>query len=144
MKQLQPLLPGATVNMEQKELLAASRGIDMRHPFANRHLAELLLSLPCALKADPERPKAFVRDALEGLVAPSVGERRSLSTYLGVVGHRVDPGRCMELIRASRVRLPFVDYDQLFRDADEEPERLTVFFLVYITRAHAFAGRAES
>ncbi len=142
LKQLQPLLPGATVNMEQKELLAASVGIDMRHPFASRHLAHLLVSLPCALKADPLRPKAFMRDALAGVVPASVGERRTMSNYLGVVAHRVDAGRCMDLIRASGVRLPFIDYDRLFRDADEEPERLTVFFLVYITRAHAFGARA--
>lgn len=141
LKQLQPLLPGATVNMEQKELLAASRGIDMRHPFASRALAHLLVSLPCALKADPGRPKAFVRDALEGVIAPSVGERRSLNTYLDVVAHRAGSGRCIDLVRASGIRLPFIDYEQLFRDADEEPERLSVFFVVYLTRAHAFAAR---
>ncbi len=141
-KQLQPLRPGATFSMEQKELFGARFGIDVRHPFASRHLASLMISLPCGIKADPQRPKAFVADALSDMLPACLRERRRPSNYLPVVAHRVDIGRCVDLVRASGIRLPFIDYERLFRDADEEPERLTVFLLVSLARAHAFAVRA--
>jgi asparagine synthase (glutamine-hydrolysing) len=57
LRQLLPLSPRATVSMEQKELEAASHGIDLRHPFADRALVDFLISLPCAIKSDPGRAK---------------------------------------------------------------------------------------
>jgi hypothetical protein len=140
-RQLQPLLPRATVSMEQKELEAARHGIDLRHPFADRALVDFLASLPCAVKGDPGRPKSLLRDALEGVLPPALRERGK-GDYQVVLRRRVDPARCIEGIRASGVRLPGVDYRRLFDDAARDPEALPLFLVVTLARAHAFARRA--
>jgi hypothetical protein len=141
-RQLQPLLPCATVSMEHKELEAARHGIDLRHPFADRALVEFLASLPCAVKGDPGRPKPLLRDALEGMFPPEIRERGK-GDYRGVLRRRVDLARGVEGIRASGVRLPGVDYRRLFDDADRDPEALPLFLVVTLARAHAFARRAS-
>lgn len=137
-RQLQPLLPRATVAMEQKELEAASYGIDLRHPFADRALVDFLVSLPCAIKGDPGRTKPVLRDALDGAFPPLL-HRRPKSDYQAVVRRRVDPARCLEGIRASEVRLPSVDYRRLFED---RPETVPLFLLVNLARVHEFVRRA--
>ena len=141
-RQLQPLLPRATISFEQKELEAAHHGIDMRHPFADRDLIELLISLPSALKSDPVRPKAVLVDSLSDLL-PDVVQQRPKSDYMAVVRQRVSPAACIERIRTSGVRLPGVGYEALFNDARSDPDKVPLFFLVNLTRVHAFAQRAH-
>jgi asparagine synthase (glutamine-hydrolysing) len=141
MRQLRPLIPGATISFEQKELEAARHGIDMRHPFADRELIELLISLPPAVKSDPVRPKAILLDSVADLLPPVLHHRRK-SDYMAVVRRRVDPGKCSETIRASRVRLSGIDYERLFADIDAHPARVPLFFLVNLARLHEFARRA--
>jgi asparagine synthase (glutamine-hydrolysing) len=140
MRQLRPLIPGATISFEQKELEAARHGIDMRHPFADRELVEFLISLPSAIKSDPVHPKALVLDALGDLLPDPLHERRK-SDYMAVVRRRVDPARCVETIRASGVRLMDLDYDRLLADVRSRPDRVPLFFLVNLARIHAFAGQ---
>ncbi len=140
-RQLQPLLPRATISFEQKELEAARYGIDMRHPFADRDLVEFLISLPSVVKSDPVRPKAVLLDAVNELL-PGVLHGRPKSDYMATVRRRVDPAGCLEGIRASGVRLPHVDYERLFDDARSDPDRVPLFFLVNLARVHAFARRA--
>ena len=70
-RQLQPLLPRATISYEQKELEAARHGIDMRHPFADRELIEFLISLPSTVKSDPTRPKAVLADMVASGGSPA-------------------------------------------------------------------------
>jgi asparagine synthase (glutamine-hydrolysing) len=140
-RQLQPLLPRSTVAMEQKELEAASHGIDLRHPFADRALVDFLISLPCAIKGDPGRAKPMLLDALEGMFPPLL-HHRPKSDYQAVVRRRVDAARCVEGIRASKVRLPDVDYQRLFDDAAKEPGSIPLFLLVNLARVHEFARRA--
>jgi asparagine synthase (glutamine-hydrolysing) len=141
-RQLQPLLPRATISFEQKELEAARHGLDMRHPFADRDLVEFLISLPSAVKSDPMRPKAVMVDSLGDLL-PKVVQQRPKSDYMAAVRQRVDPAGCIERIRTSGVRLPDVDYGQLFDDARSDPRSLPLFFLVNLTRVHTFAQRAH-
>lgn len=138
--QLLPLLPRATVSFEQKEIEAARYGIDLRHPFADRELAEFLISLPCAIKSDPGRAKPLLVDAL-GDALPSALRQRSKSDYLAAVRARVDAGRHLGGIRASRIRLPHVDYRRLLDDGDADPERIPIHLLVGLARAHRFAER---
>ena len=139
-RQLQPLSPRATVALESKELEAARHGIDLRHPFADRALVELMVSLPCAIKSDPGRTKAFLQDALAGRF-PALLQQRPKSDYRAIVRQRVDTPRCMERIRASGLRLPGIDYQRLFAEADSRPELLPLFLVVNLTRVHAFAQR---
>jgi asparagine synthase (glutamine-hydrolysing) len=141
-RQLQPLLPRATISFEQKELEAARHGIDLRHPFADRELVEFLISLPSALKSDPMRPKAVLVDSLSDLLPKAVQERPK-SDYMAAVRLRVDPAACIERIRASGVRLPGIEYGRLFEDARVDLDGVRLYFLVNLTRVHAFAQRAH-
>ena len=137
-RQLQPLLPRATISFEQKELEAARYGIDMRHPFADRDLVEFLISLPSVLKSDPMRPKAVLVDSLSDLL-PGVVQQRRKSDYMAVVRRRVDPATCIEGIRTSGIRLPHIEYGRLFDDARMDARKIPLFFLVNLARVHAFA-----
>lgn len=141
-RQLRPLLPCATISMEQRELEAASHGIDLRHPFADRALVDLLVSLPCRIKGDPGRAKPLLRDAFERLF-PEPLHRREKSGYQTILERRVDPARCIEVVRASQVRLPGLDYRRLLDDADSGPEKIPLLLLVNLARAHEFARRAS-
>jgi asparagine synthase (glutamine-hydrolysing) len=140
-RQLQPLLPRATVALEQKELEAASHGIDLRHPFADRALVDFLISLPCAIKSDPGRAKPLLLDGLEGMI-PALLHQRPKSDYQPVVRRRVDAAKCVETIRASKVRLPGVDYRRLFDEVASAPEATPLFLLVNLARVHEFVRRA--
>jgi asparagine synthase (glutamine-hydrolysing) len=134
-RQLRQVLPVTTVRMEEHELRGARHGIDLRHPFADRYLVEFLVSLPAAIKVDPMRTKALIRSALSGLVPDEVLERVEKPGYLSVLEHRVDPGRCLDWVEASGIRLPLVNYDALL-DGGEAP----LFLLVLLARAHVFAA----
>ncbi|HEX2827012.1 MAG TPA: asparagine synthase-related protein [Burkholderiales bacterium] len=141
-RQLRPLLPRALIGFEQKEIEAASRGIDLRHPFADRRLVEFLISLPCAIKSDPYHIKHLLVDAL-GDALPQALRDRPKSDYMGIVARRVDRARCVETIRTSNVRLPHVDYARLLADGDAQPDRIPLILLVNLTRVHAFARVAS-
>lgn len=137
-RQLRPLVQGATISFEQKELEAARHGIDMRHPFADRELIEFLISLPPLIKGDPVRTKALLLDAVGDMI-PGILHARPKSDYMAVVRRRVDPGRCAEVIRDSGVRLAGLDYDRLFADVGSQPDRVPLFLLVNLARVHTFA-----
>jgi len=129
------------VALEQKELEAASHGIDLRHPFADRALVDFLISLPCAIKSDPGRAKPLLLDGLEGMI-PALLHQRPKSDYQPVVRRRVDAAKCVEAIRASKVRLPGVDYRRLFDEVASAPEATPLFLLVNLARVHEFVRRA--
>jgi hypothetical protein len=141
-QQINPLLPRATISYEHKELEAARHGFDLRHPFADRELVEFMISLPCAAKSDPVRTKALMIEAL-GSDLPSAIRERPKSDYMDVIRHRVDPARCIEVIRSSGVRLPDVDYRRLYEQGDADPGAIPLFLLVNLARVHRFAGRAQ-
>ncbi len=104
-RQLQPLLPRAVISFEQKEIEAASFGIDLRHPFADRDLVDFLISLPCSIKNDPGRAKPVLVDALrQELPEPIL--RRGKSDYMAAVGERIDVARCVGIIRARQSGCP--------------------------------------
>ena len=142
-RQLRPLVPGATISFEQKELEAARYGIDMRHPFADRELIEFLISLPPLIKADPVRPKALLLDGAEDLIPTALRERPK-SDYMAVVRRRVDPAWCIETIRSSGVRLPGLDYDRLFGAVRHRGDSVPLFLLVNLARVHEFARPATA
>jgi asparagine synthase (glutamine-hydrolysing) len=137
-RQLQPLLPRATFTYEMKEIEAARHGIDMRHPFADRDLVQFLVSLPSAIKSDPMRPKTMLVDSLGDLL-PGAVTGRPKGDHLVDVRRRVDTAACIEVIRASGVHLPGVEYDRLFEDARSDPDRMPLYFLIALARAHTFA-----
>jgi hypothetical protein len=141
-RQLLPLLPRAVISFEQKEIEAARFGIDLQHPFADRHLVEFLVALPCALKSDPGRLKPVLLDAFGSDLPPEL-HTRVKSDYMAAVRHRVDPAHCLEVIRASKVRLPHVDYERLLADGDVDAARIPLFLLINLARVHEFARRVR-
>jgi asparagine synthase (glutamine-hydrolysing) len=139
-RQLRPLVPGSTISFEQKELEAARYGIDLRHPFADRELVELLISLPPLVKGDPMRAKALLLDGVGDMI-PELLRARPKSDYMAVVRRRVDPDRCADVIRGSGVRLAGLEYERLFADVRSRPEAVPLFLLVNLARVHAFAAQ---
>jgi asparagine synthase (glutamine-hydrolysing) len=140
-RQLRQVLPVTTARMEEQELRGARYGIDLRHPFADRDLVEFLVSLPVAIKSDPMRSKALLRDALAGHAPDDVLKRVEKPEYLSVLEHRVDPASCLDWVKESGVRLPFVNYEALFRDGSG-PGGAPLFLLLVLARAHVFAAGA--
>jgi asparagine synthase (glutamine-hydrolysing) len=142
LRQLQPLLPRAVISFEQKEIEAARAGVDLRHPFADRELVEFLVSLPVAIKSDPGRAKPLLVDALSDILPESIHARRK-SDYMASVRERVEPRWCVNKVRASKMRLPHIEYPRLFENGESCPEKLPLFFLVNLARVHDFSGRAD-
>ena len=131
------------ISFEHKELEAARYGIDLRHPFADRELVEFLVSLPCAVKGDPEVPKSLLLEALSEDLPENL-RSRGKSDYMAVAEHRVDRSLCFEMVRASRLRLPQVDYDRLFEEAESQPEMVPFVLLINLARMHRFAAIAQN
>jgi len=140
-RQIRQVQPVTTARNEEHELRGARVGIELRHPFADRELVEFLISLPAAIKIEPYLGKHLLRTALADVVPAGTLERPDKPEYRDVLRRRVDPARCLDWIRESRVRLPLVDYGRLYRDADD-PDSIPLGLLVFLARAHVFAASA--
>ena len=65
-------------NLERLELRYASWARELRHPFFDRRLAELVLAIPFSRRvAPPGRRKALLLEAMQGLLPPEIAQRRS-------------------------------------------------------------------
>ena len=137
LRQLRQVSPVTTVRIEEHELRGARYGVDLRHPFADRKLVEFLVSLPAAIKSDPMRAKALLRDALAGHAPDEVVQRSEKPGYLSVLERRVDRGRCLDWVKESGIRLPLRELrEPLPRRRAEAP----LFLLLLLARAHVFAA----
>lgn len=134
--QLLPVLPPATHGFAELEMAAAAHGIDLRHPFADRRLVELLLGLAPTVKLDPERSKWLLREALADVLPPIVRDRRDKVAFNAVLERRVDVGRWVEWLLGDRVRLPDVDYEHLAEAVSRRREAVPAAFVVHLVRAH--------
>ena len=135
-QQLKALHPPTTQFFEEFELLGASHGIDVRHPFADRDLIDFLIRLPHAVKASTLRPKPLLLDGLADLLPSPVPERDGKTPVTAVLDARVDFENCYRWVRDSGVRLPDIDYGRLFRDA-AKPVNDRIFWARLAT-AHVF------
>ena len=61
-------------------------------------------------------------------------QRPDKPEYRGVLARRVNQARCLEWIRDSRLQLPLVDYERLYRDA-EDLESVPIGLLIFLARA---------
>ena len=69
-------------NLERLEQRYAAWGRELRHPFFDRSLAELVLAIPPGGRiAPPERRKALLQAAMEGLLPPEIATRRSQAVF---------------------------------------------------------------
>ena len=69
-----------TENMETIDRLAAHSGLDWRHPFFDKELVEFCVSLPIEQKNHYNSGRWAMRQAMRGLLPPSVQMRRTKAT----------------------------------------------------------------
>ena len=74
-----------TATIESEERAWRRGGFELRVPFLDRRLLELVLSLPFAMRLPRGRMKALLRDSLEDVLPAAVRERSRVTTYDGAV-----------------------------------------------------------
>lgn len=86
--------------------IAAACGAELRHPFFDRRVIELLLSFPAEERADSPPPKALLRRAMRGALPEAVRSRTSAAEFSPLVmAALVHPHgeRLAELVRRGRL-----------------------------------------
>jgi asparagine synthase (glutamine-hydrolysing) len=72
---------GTAILFDHARRRAGLVGMEMRHPFADVDLVELVLALPHELAYDPRFSRPLVRDAMQGIVPEELRLRRSKSFF---------------------------------------------------------------
>jgi asparagine synthase (glutamine-hydrolysing) len=72
---------GTAILFDHARRRAGMVGLEMRHPFADVDLMELVLRLPHELAYDPRYSRPLVRDAMRGIVPDELRLRRSKSFF---------------------------------------------------------------
>jgi asparagine synthase (glutamine-hydrolysing) len=72
---------GTAILFDHTRRRAGLAGMEMRHPFADVDLVELVLRLPHELAYDPRFSRPLVRDAMRGIVPEELRVRRSKSFF---------------------------------------------------------------
>lgn len=93
------LEPFALHAHEFEETLASDCGIELRHPFLTRALAEHCFRMPPRLRANVRFDRAFHRRAMVGLLPPQVLERTDKADFM--VTMRRPMAGVLEAIEAS-------------------------------------------
>lgn len=98
--------------------LAANYGIEVRHPFFDRRLVELVLSFPCELMRLHEKPKGFVRYAMRERLPQSIlaNLHKPLLMYFYRWGLHKEKNNVECLLGKSRLAdLGFIDVEALLQ-----------------------------
>jgi hypothetical protein len=95
------------------EASAASLGITVRHPLADRDLWEFFLSLPADVLYPDTIPKSFVRQTLRGLLPDEVLDRRDKTVFDENVMATVPWERLSRYLRSPDVLIEGIDYGLL-------------------------------
>jgi asparagine synthase (glutamine-hydrolysing) len=109
----------ATQQAELFNQLAALTGVEARHPFLHRRLAEFCLGLPGDQRLRDGWPRHIHRRALEGLVPEAVRWRRSKMNPIQSVSRALlerDRPELDRLLEAARAAGDWLDLSQLARD----------------------------
>jgi asparagine synthase (glutamine-hydrolysing) len=77
------LSPYITVAVERYDRVSAAYGVEARHPFLDKRVIELCLSLPWDQKFGHGWPKRILRHAMAGTLPDAVRWRRSAWEHLG-------------------------------------------------------------
>jgi hypothetical protein len=133
-----------TLLFEEFEMIAASIGIEIRHPFTHPRVVREMLGMPFAIKVDPLRSKVILRDALVRYLPAEIADSLGKSSFAGVLEKRIDLDMCMKVIEESGVEIPGVDYLRLRNDAHHNPDfmRMRPVAIIALTRIHAFVAAA--
>ncbi len=92
-------------------------GIDVRHPFLDRRLAEFLLAIPPRQRAQPGCYKPLLRRSMEGILPDSVRQRSDKTSLRGFIDlalrHR-EQAKIEQILKAPiGVEMGFLDGDKL-------------------------------
>jgi asparagine synthase (glutamine-hydrolysing) len=101
---------GTTTTSEAVEVCAASVGVTVRHPLADRDLWEFFLSLPADVLYPDTMPKSFVRQTLRGLLPDEVLDRRDKTVFDENVMATVPWERLSRYLRSPEVQIEGIDY----------------------------------
>lgn len=104
---------GTTTTSEAIEACAASLGVTVRNPLADRDLWEFFLTLPADVLYPDTIPKSFVRQTLRGLLPDEVLDRRDKTVFDENVLATVPWDRLRRTLSAPEVRIEGIDYDLL-------------------------------
>jgi len=101
---------GTTTTSEAMEASAASVGVTVRHPLADRDLWEFFLSLPADVLYPDTIPKSFVRQTLRGHLPDEVLDRRDKTVFDENVMATVPWERLRRYLSSPEVRIQGIDY----------------------------------
>lgn len=104
---------GTTTTSEAMEACAASLGITVRHPLADRDLWEFFLSLPADVLYPDTIPKSFVRQTLRGLLPDEVLDRRDKTVFDENLMANVPWERLRRHLSSPELRIEGIDYGLL-------------------------------
>lgn len=104
---------GTTTTSEAIEACAASLGLTVRHPLADRDLWEFFLSLPVEVLYPDTVPKSFVRQALRGLLPDEILDRRDKTVFDENVMANIPWDTLSHFLSSPEVRIEGIDYDLL-------------------------------
>ena len=113
----------ATVGRDMVELFVAAFGIEKRHPYLDRRLAEFLLAVPEEQRWGDIGPKAILRRAMKGILPETVRGRTGKPNFSPPIDHEFKKRQAGEIERLFRtstlVSLGVVDQDQLLQTFEE-------------------------
>ncbi len=104
---------GTTTTSEAIEACAASLGLTVRHPLADRDLWEFFLSLPVDVLYPDTVPKSFVRQALRGLLPDEILDRRDKTVFDENVMANIPWDTLSQFLSSPEERIEGIDYDLL-------------------------------
>ena len=113
----------ATVGREMVELFVAGFGVEKRHPFLDRRLAEFLLAVPEEQRWGDIGPKAILRRAMKRILPETVRCRTNKPNFSPPIDHEFKNRQAAEIERLFRtstlVSLGVVDQDRLLQTFEE-------------------------
>lgn len=104
---------GTTTTSEAIEACAASLGLTVRHPLADRDLWEFFLSLPADVLYPDTVPKSFIRQTMRGLLPDEVLDRRDKTVFDEHVLATVPWEKLQSYLASPEVRIEGIDYELL-------------------------------
>jgi asparagine synthase (glutamine-hydrolysing) len=130
---------GTTTTSEALEICAASEGVTVRQPLADRDLWEWFLRLPAEVKFPDTTPKSIVRKALRGRVPDVVLDRRDKTVFDEHVMDTVPWDRVQHYLGDTEYRMPGIDYPLLLDRIERKEFRPVELIWAYdLCGVHAF------
>jgi asparagine synthase (glutamine-hydrolysing) len=130
---------GTTTTSEAIEASAASVGVTVRHPLADRDLWEYFLSLPADVLYPDTIPKSFIRQTMRGLLPDEILDRRDKTVFDENVLATAPWEKLRRYLSSPEIRIDGIDYDLL--DERLEARRLDPYELVWaydLATVHVF------